>query len=494
MPLRKKERRILADEVTLKTRGRYYYTLPPNWSSAGNFPLSAIWPERLISEEKIEYDVLPGYSLLAEKRKKMRLTKKTMYKFYRVYPFDLPSGNCAHTKVKTFESSIMLPDPTHTETVLLANGNLVPSAGHPAYTSYGEESKAYHNSWPFEPLGSRNWVYKRASAKSFMDACAPRLDDWCQRAFDGCCDILQHQGNFASKPEMAQFLIEMRQLKSTFQALRSPLRALSTLSSDLTKKGLRSFFRTIASQHLNIAFNVLPNIGDIKSAYKAIGQFADSVRNIELHANEDLVYHWRPPKDELPVVDWSYDFSRMVPRNDSAFAQFGQASEYMYNTVNPVNVTIHYSYSLPSDFASTKTQLLLMMDALGINRNPKIIWDEIPFSFVVDWFLRIGDWLEDNFAKRNVEFPVIINDCCITYKCAMLYAAYGQVVGFSGPTYPLTREGWNRVIFTSAGTQTNSAFIRRRWCPLPGWISLRAGQPGINQILLGTSLITVNCL
>jgi hypothetical protein len=50
--------------------------------------------------------------------------------------------------------------------------------------------------------------------------------------------------------------------------------------------------------------------------------------------------------------------------------------------------------------------MLAMLDALGVNLNPAIIWNAIPWSFVVDWVVGVGRWL-DQFKSRNLE-PVCL--------------------------------------------------------------------------------------
>lgn len=36
--------------------------------------------------------------------------------------------------------------------------------------------------------------------------------------------------------------------------------------------------------------------------------------------------------------------------------------------------------------------------ALGLLNPAAIVWEAIPFSFILDWFVRIGDWIEDNMT------------------------------------------------------------------------------------------------
>jgi hypothetical protein len=48
---------------------------------------------------------------------------------------------------------------------------------------------------------------------------------------------------------------------------------------------------------------------------------------------------------------------------------------------------------------------LALADALGLNWNPAIIWNAIPWSFVVDWVFGVSRWL-DQFKVPLLE-PVI---------------------------------------------------------------------------------------
>jgi hypothetical protein len=56
------------------------------------------------------------------------------------------------------------------------------------------------------------------------------------------------------------------------------------------------------------------------------------------------------------------------------------------------HLSVVYSYNTPamSGFLSRLAQL---SDSFGVSLDASIIWDAIPFSFVVDWFTNVGEWL-----------------------------------------------------------------------------------------------------
>lgn len=53
---------------------------------------------------------------------------------------------------------------------------------------------------------------------------------------------------------------------------------------------------------------------------------------------------------------------------------------------------VEYEFSY-SDFQTEYAQLLALLDSLGVNFNPAIIWNAIPFSFVIDWVVGVSSWL-----------------------------------------------------------------------------------------------------
>lgn len=57
-----------------------------------------------------------------------------------------------------------------------------------------------------------------------------------------------------------------------------------------------------------------------------------------------------------------------------------------------VSATLVYSYTMPKmlGFLSRLGQLA---DSFGVGLDPSIVWDGIPFTFCVDWFYNVGEWL-----------------------------------------------------------------------------------------------------
>lgn len=471
----KEKSKVLPDRVCVQTQAMPASHFPPQWTYTTS--LESLWPGRLAELERIEYDTTSTFDPLIRKAKK-KLTKKTMWKYYAANGYKLRSCNCTHEKFSSAYTQFA-EFPTRSYSVS-GNGNTGDWFGRDMETA---EALLGYSLASFTPNYDR-W------ASNCISAVDPYLESWCAEAFDKCSDVLSTQGG--RSPEMAQFLIELKDLRSSFQALKHPMRSLISLVGDLTVKGIRRSAKTAASQHLNMMFNVLPNIRDVRDIYSMITRIPALIKQIEENANKDLVFHWRPAQSAIPdFTDINNHYETY--RSYSGIREVKRGRQHVAREKLDVNFTIHYSYALPADLMSVKTQALLCMDALGIYANPKILWDEIPFSFVLDWFLKVGSWLEDNFSKRNVIFPVVITDACYTIKCNTLYDFTVGFYGFNGPDEPPPSE-FRREMFAFSGRSTNTIFVRRTWVPRPGWISIAAGKPGLTQILLGTSLIATHGL
>jgi hypothetical protein len=86
------------------------------------------------------------------------------------------------------------------------------------------------------------------------------------------------------------------------------------------------------------------------------------------------------------------------------------------------NATIDYSYKLPS-MTDAEMRMLALADFFGLNLNPQIIWNAIPWSFVADWTTGIGQWL-DQFSVSNIRPVVFIRRYCASFNVQRTISSY----------------------------------------------------------------------
>lgn len=75
------------------------------------------------------------------------------------------------------------------------------------------------------------------------------------------------------------------------------------------------------------------------------------------------------------------------------------------------HATVRYRYPMPPDLTSVIGKLRASLDGLGLSLNPATLWNAIPFTFLIDWVVNIGKWLE-SLRLDNVQFKTEILDFC----------------------------------------------------------------------------------
>jgi hypothetical protein len=84
-------------------------------------------------------------------------------------------------------------------------------------------------------------------------------------------------------------------------------------------------------------------------------------------------------------------------------------------------VTAHVAYRpcpIPA-MSNLQRQIRGFLDLLGFELNPAIIWEAVPFSFVVDWFINVGGYL-NGFKFDTLELPIHLVDSYLQYNQSLL--------------------------------------------------------------------------
>jgi len=185
------------------------------------------------------------------------------------------------------------------------------------------------------------------------------------------------------------FLIDVGQIKSLFKiwSLR------------------RGFLSNVANANLNYQYGWKPTIGDISA-------MVNSIRNLQKKIDE-----------------WNRSLGAFKKRQclvlSDTISKSGTSNVSTWGTVAwsgslTRSVTAHITFvPLPLREMTNLERLLRgTLDSLGFELNPGILWDAIPFSFVVDWFLNIGSYLE-RFKLDTLELPFRLEDSYLQYKEVM---------------------------------------------------------------------------
>jgi len=234
-------------------------------------------------------------------------------------------------------------------------------------------------------------------------------------------------------------------------------------------KSNTSIVGNIAGAHLNYKFGWKPTIGDLSGLIDAITGLQSKVKAFEQSLNKIFTGSTTVLNDTI---------------TKSGTFNVGDSTNHVYwtGTVKR-SLTAHLVWRpQPLAVMSPFTKVLRgLLDSLGFELNPRIIWDAIPFTFVLDWFFGIGGWLQ-NFKIDTLELPISYVDSYLQYKEELIIESRIQLN--DDPAYTSTQ--W------PSWVTTEKFFQRMPIAPDPftfqglGW-----RLPTLNQATLLVSLATV---
>jgi hypothetical protein len=161
--------------------------------------------------------------------------------------------------------------------------------------------------------------------------------------------------------------IFLGELGQTLAMLKNPLRGLNDF---LRNRNLRSLFTLSSNQWLQYRYGILPFLSDIRSAIELYNRCCESIDNRmrRCTAGASDTSTTSTVFDDYFVINIAFNWRRTV-------------------------VTTHTSHS--HAYYNVLTNDLAARD-LGLNLGnvANVVWELVPYSFVVDWFLSVGSWLK----------------------------------------------------------------------------------------------------
>lgn len=192
------------------------------------------------------------------------------------------------------------------------------------------------------------------------------------------------------------------------QAFKTPLRIkrfLKNLRNEIPSADkFKSAAKLSAEKRLSYKFGWKPTIGDVRAmldsvisldtrlqAFKnSIGQTLSYTKTIE-NVDTWKVGQFLMNGDVHYQVNWSGYLTGKVQ-------YFAKYQPQPLAVLGPLDETIRGA-----------------LDHFGVELNPQILWDAIPFSFVLDWFTGFGDWV-GQYKVNALDLPITLLDSCVSYK------------------------------------------------------------------------------
>lgn len=161
--------------------------------------------------------------------------------------------------------------------------------------------------------------------------------------------------------------------------------------------------KRLAGLRLSWSYGLKPLIGDIQDITEALSVCLQRVK--EWNDTAGLTY-----KDStvLETLNNSSTGTELVSLAPHTVNWSGQRS-------GKVSAAMAFKTLLIPALSEAETILRVYLDALGFELNPRIIWDAIPFSFVLDMLFDVGGWIQ-RFKIDTLELPVVLVDSYLQYK------------------------------------------------------------------------------
>jgi hypothetical protein len=206
-------------------------------------------------------------------------------------------------------------------------------------------------------------------------------------------------------------IIELKDLKTVKRSLAEVIK----LARGFLPNGqftLRQLLKTGADGYLQTKFNFIPLWSDIVGIHRAV---SSSLRRLGVQVNagtSPLIAHYRrrlkefddPEEEESVVFESTTEaLEKRIPA--TAYYTMAQTS---YRSVKYSETQFHAQVQYNANYTAFQIEHargLVLLDKLGVNLNPAIVWNAIPWSFVVDWLFNVGEYLS-RFTIQNME-PVI---------------------------------------------------------------------------------------
>lgn len=186
--------------------------------------------------------------------------------------------------------------------------------------------------------------------------------------------------------------------------------ALKKLRSTKPKNVSEKLARKTASSYLGYKFAVLPFLSDVAAVKRAMllttKRVNDLIARVGRRQSRHFTYVWKEFEDTSDEGDiagyWDWREANRITIMQNLYCQ-----RTCLNEATRFHAQLEYNYNY-TEHQLANAQLYGHLDALGVNLNPAIIWNAIPFSFVLDWVVNVGDFL-DRWKVENMKPTINIH-------------------------------------------------------------------------------------
>lgn len=286
-------------------------------------------------------------------------------------------------------------------------------------------------------------------------------------------------------------IIELKDFRSVGRSVDA-VKAITSRLARLEAVPLRQLLRGVADVYLQGSFNFGPLLSDIRALKSMLSRVQKRLNDLVTRQGRVQRRHFQmflTKEEPLETVLTDGDRSLTQKINGSSgtyccwHSLYALSTKYRvrrYVTAEPAvfHFEIEYNYNY-TQYQAENARILAYMDYLGLNLNPAIIWNAIPWTFVVDWVFGVSRWL-NQFAVRQMDPLINIRRALWSVKRGRRILVTAQSV----PPYGDYVTPWPE---TPGGVVTERSY--RRSVGMPTASSIVSSGLNLKEFSLGAALV-----
>jgi hypothetical protein len=273
--------------------------------------------------------------------------------------------------------------------------------------------------------------------------------------------------------------LELKDFRRLPELARRFYQLASVNLKDMGKRTLAAWFQTGAELHLTNEFAVNPALSDILGVAKALSSGERRMNRLITESRKVLTRHFSWVWSEYPdVADAQVDSGYC---EDTGLLQtLGRYASQRIVSYLPslFHAEIRYNYNF-SQFQLEHARLLSLLDAFGLNLNPAILWNAIPWTFLADWILGVSRYIESMTKVENMKPTINILGYLWSIKRIRTISVERGIV--------LPESGYLDGTRALMPVVTETAY--RRVVEMPNHTQIESGGLDIKEFSLGAALL-----
>lgn len=225
--------------------------------------------------------------------------------------------------------------------------------------------------------------------------------------------------SFQKDNSWINFVLELKDFRRIGESLTSGFLSKWEKISSLAgfKKRDRPFAK-LAKSHLSYSFAWAPLYRDLESLVNTMTGLKSRFDQLVRRQKKPQQSYWGTTVAGTSTARTLHSFGNDGPTGGWVGPFLGK---YYWNVILNeskgirYSATVRYRFTMPDVIGSTLGQLKAVLDVLGVSPNPAIIWNAIPFTFVIDWLVNVGRFL-NSMRVDNLDFKTEISDFCHSAK------------------------------------------------------------------------------